>query len=245
MNLKVIGSSSKGNCYILHDESQALIIEAGVRFHEIEKAINFRLDHIIGCIVSHEHMDHAKGIKDLMQYGIDVYSSRGTFAALDIDGHRALPVTSRVPFYAGNFKILPFPVEHDCAEPLGFLIHHEDTGNILFSTDTGFLKYTFKNLNNIIIEVNYSEEILEHNIWESRIPGFMRKRVANSHMDIDSLLGVLGANDLSGVNNILLIHLSAGNSNARQFRAQVSQSTGKNTLVARPGMDIPFNKEPY
>ena len=245
MKLQVIGSSSRGNCYILHDESQALIIEAGVRFKEIQKAVNFRLDHIVGCIVSHNHADHSKGIKDLMQYGIDVYSSMGTFAALDIDGHRACPVTPLVPFYAGKFTILPFPVEHDCEEPFGFLIHHRDTGKILFVTDTSYLKYTFSQLSNIIIEVNYSEEILEHNISTGRIPELMRKRVADTHMDIDSLIGVLSANDLSFVNNIILTHLSDGNSNAGQFRAKVAKFSGKQVLVARPGMDIPFNKEPY
>ena len=143
MELQVLSSSSKGNCYILHDESQALIIEAGVRFKEIEQALNFRLDHVVGCIVSHSHADHSKAIPDLMQYGIDVYSSMGTFGALGIEGHRANPVTPLVPFYVGKFTILPFPVEHDCEEPFGYLIHHRDTGKILFCTDTGYLKYTF------------------------------------------------------------------------------------------------------
>ena len=245
MNLQIIESSSKGNCYILHDESQVLIIEAGVRFPEIEKALNFRLDHVVGCICSHEHQDHSKGIEDLMRYGIDVYTSLGTFGALGLDGHRANPITLLVPFYVGKFTILPFPVEHDCEEPLGFLIHHRDTGKILFCTDTGFLKYTFNELSNIIIEVNYSEDILEHNIRSGRIPNLMRKRVANTHMDLDSLIGVLGANDLSFVNTILLTHLSDGNSDAGRFRAQVAEFTGKQVLVASPGMNIPFNKEPY
>lgn len=246
MELKVIGSSSKGNCYILHDESQALIIEAGVRFSEIKKALNFRLDHVVGCIVSHAHGDHSKGVKEVMAAGIDVYSSHGTFNTLDTIGHHRrwpmLPLTERE---IGNFRVLPFPVVHDCDEPFGFMIHHKDTGNILFCTDTGFLKYAFKDLNQVIVEVNYSKEIMEDNIAAGRIPELMRNRVVNTHLDIDSLIGILRANDLSKVNNIVLIHLSDANSDAGQFRARVAHETGKQVLVAEPGMDIPFNKEPY
>ena len=245
MNLKVIGSSSKGNCYILHDESQALLIEAGVRFKEIQQALNFRLDHVVGCIISHDHKDHSKAIPDLMQYGIDVYSSLGTFGALGIEGHRVMTVTELIPFHVGNFTILPFPVEHDCEEPFGFLISHPDTGKILFCTDTGYLEYTFKDLSQIIIEVNYSEEIMERNIEAGRIPELMRNRVANTHLDIDSVIGILGANNLTCVQNVVLTHLSDGNSNTADFQACVAKETGKNTLVAEPGMDIPFNKEPY
>ena len=41
MKLKVISTGSKGNCYILKNETSALVIEAGVNFSEVKKAINF------------------------------------------------------------------------------------------------------------------------------------------------------------------------------------------------------------
>lgn len=37
MVLKVLGSSSQGNCYILENRDEALIIEAGVRFIEVKR----------------------------------------------------------------------------------------------------------------------------------------------------------------------------------------------------------------
>lgn len=37
MELKVLGSSSNGNCYILDNGKEALILEAGVRFQEVKR----------------------------------------------------------------------------------------------------------------------------------------------------------------------------------------------------------------
>ena len=37
MKLRVLGSGSSGNCYILENEAEALIIEAGVPFMEVKK----------------------------------------------------------------------------------------------------------------------------------------------------------------------------------------------------------------
>ena len=58
MKLKVLGSSSSGNCYILESDTEALIIEAGLPFMEVKKALNFNVRKIVGVVVSHSHGDH-------------------------------------------------------------------------------------------------------------------------------------------------------------------------------------------
>jgi len=56
MKLEVLGSSSLGNCYILSDDNEALLIECGVSFNEVKKALNFNVKKIVGCVVSHSHL---------------------------------------------------------------------------------------------------------------------------------------------------------------------------------------------
>lgn len=56
MRLKVLSSNSKGNCYILENDTQILIIEAGVPFRKIKEGINFNLDKVVGVCVSHSHL---------------------------------------------------------------------------------------------------------------------------------------------------------------------------------------------
>ena len=55
MELKVLGSGSSGNCYILENDNEALIIEAGLPFMEVKKALNFNVMKIKAVLVSHTH----------------------------------------------------------------------------------------------------------------------------------------------------------------------------------------------
>ncbi|HXS59018.1 MAG TPA: MBL fold metallo-hydrolase, partial [Hanamia sp.] len=78
MILKVLGSSSAGNCYLLENEKETLIIEAGLRFDEIKRGLKYNLRKVCGCLVSHEHGDHCKGAKDMLNAGITIFASEGT-----------------------------------------------------------------------------------------------------------------------------------------------------------------------
>ena len=253
MKLKVIGSNSKGNAYLLENDTEALLIECGVNFSEIKKAINFNISKIVGCIVTHEHKDHCKAIKDVMASGVNVYSNKGTFEALDIDcdvfgnkcHHKANPLQGIDEFKIGGFRIMSFDVKHDANEPCGFLINHPDTGNVLFLTDTYYTPYTFKNLNNIIIEANYSKKIIDKKMEKGSMPSFLRNRIFKSHMSLETCIKVLKANNLKAVNNIVLIHLSDGNSDENHFLNEVKKATSKNVTVAGAGVEINFNKNPF
>lgn len=140
---------------------------------------------------------------------------------------------------------MPFKVKHDAAEPFGYLINHPETGTVLFATDTYYLEQTFMGLSNIMLECNYDINILDANIASGVVPEKLRNRTVKSHMSLETCIETLKANDLSGVNNILLIHLSANNSNASEFKKAVGEVTGKNVIIAAKGMNIEFNKEPF
>ena len=78
MSIKVLASGSSGNCYLLETEKETLIIECGIRYRDILKGLNFDLNKVVGCLISHEHGDHSKAINEIMNAGIDVYMSVGT-----------------------------------------------------------------------------------------------------------------------------------------------------------------------
>ena len=84
MKLHVLGSSSSGNCYLFQSEKtgEVLAVEAGVKFNKVKKVLDFNLNSIVGCIVSHEHGDHAKCVGDFINACIPCYMSQGTKHAL-------------------------------------------------------------------------------------------------------------------------------------------------------------------
>jgi len=243
MILKVLGSSSAGNCYILENDSEALILEAGIKFAEVQRALNFNISKIVGCLITHEHKDHAGHILEFPRF-VPLFASKGTMdQTYSAPNFRSIEANKQ--FSIGSFKILPFAAKHDATEPLGFFINHAETGNILFATDTYYLPCTFAGLNNILIECNYRLDILENNIAAGRVPMPMRNRIIQSHFSYEHCLQALQANDLRTVNNIVLIHLSDGNSNAQDFKEGIRKATGKTVYVADKGMQILFNKTPF
>lgn len=246
MILKVIGTGSKGNTYILENDTEALVIECGMSIKSIKEAVNFNVGKIAGCIVTHEHQDHCKSINQLFAAGVNVFASGGTLKALKAtENHRAHAVKNKVPFYVGGFKIMAFDVKHDCAEPFGFLINHKETGNVLFLTDTFYSAYTFKNLNNIIIEANFSKKIIDAKLRAGATPKFLRDRILKNHFSLENCLDALSKNDITAVNNIVLIHLSDTNSHAVDFKTAVQKQTNKTVTIAENGIQIPFNKTPF
>jgi len=246
MKLKVINSNSAGNAYLLENDKEALLIECGVHFDKIKQAVNFDIKKIAGCLVTHEHGDHSKSIAQVIAAGINVYATEGTFKALGlVNHHRAVITSSGDEFRIGNFRIKPFDVKHDVAEPVGFLIYHDECGKVLFVTDSYYCEYTFSGLNNIIIEANYCQTILDKRVADGMNPKFLRDRVITSHMSLATCKQMLGANDLSKVNNIVLIHLSDGNSDEKRFKREVEEQTGKPVHIASAGMELLFNKTAF
>ncbi len=239
MRLKALGSSSAGNCYALQNkEGKFLLLDCGLSFDYIKKGLGFRVSDILGVLVTHEHMDHAKGVKKAMAAGISIYTSAGTARALGLFGHRLKCIEARVSFSVGEFLIMPFDVNHDAAEPLGFLLHHPECGRLLFATDTYYIKYRFENLENILFECNYSEQLLEENLKRGAISPTLEKRIVHSHISLENLEELLYSNALEHLRNIVLLHLSDSNSDEAGFIKRLRGRFGVPVYAAYPGFEL-------
>lgn len=245
MRLNVLGSDSNGNCYILQTDKEALIIEAGVRFSEVKKALKWQLSKVVGAVITHEHNDHAKYVRDFVSNGITVLALPSVFRAKGIDSLSFRKEIEPMHGYiVGSFRVFAMPVCHD-VPCVGFIIEHEDMGRMLFVTDTMMLEYRVPGLNHILLEANYAEDILDAKIEAGSVPLSMKPRLTHSHMEIETTKGILRANDLSGVNEIVLIHLSNGNSDERRFVREVQETSGKPVYAAVAGLELNLSINPY
>lgn len=232
IQFRPLASSSAGNCYHVTDGRTELLIEAGIRFTDIRKALDFRVTRLAGVLISHEHMDHSRAAADLAKAGVDVYASAGTIAARGLTGHRIKVVEPKRQFDIGTWTIMPFDVEHDAEQPLGFLLANRDGEKLVFITDSYYCRYTFSGLTHIAIEANYSLRILDENIAAGRVHPAMRPRLLRSHFSLENVLDFLRANDLSIVQEVHLLHLSDNNSDEELFRRRVQEATGKPVYIA-------------
>lgn len=246
MKLHVLGSNSKGNGYILEGKSQTLLLECGLPLKDMKESLGFKLTMIVGGLVSHLHGDHSRYAKDCLKNGIPLWMNQET--ANHVTNGELSSIVNIIEagkqYTIGEFKIIPFSVKHD-VPCLGFLINHPESGNILFVTDTHYIPNRFKGLNQILIEANYEERILNENLIDGKIDNMRYQRVLRSHMSLETTIEALKKNDLKGVQNIVLVHLSPQNSDAKLFKSKVVEATGKNTHIALKGLVIDFNKNPY
>ncbi|MBQ9947920.1 MAG: MBL fold metallo-hydrolase [Oscillospiraceae bacterium] len=231
MDIKILGSSSKGNCYFVSDGATKLLLDCGLPIKEILKGIDFAPQFVTACLVTHSHGDHVKSANKLAQlYGVRVYASKGCIDAALLKC--ACIVKSMEQFSVGSWTILPFDVQHDAPEPLGFLLRSSVSGEkLLYFTDTYYLKYRFKGVTHILCEANYSLDIIQGKVDSGAIPKSLGDRIIGSHMSIDHLVDMLKANNLSRLCRIYLCHLSDSNSNADEFKRRVQEATGAEVVV--------------
>jgi phosphoribosyl 1,2-cyclic phosphodiesterase len=243
MKIHILGSSSLGNCYLLKaSNGETLILEAGIPFDSVKQALNYNIIDINGCLITHCHSDHAKYALDYLKSGIKVYTSSGTINKLSTNVklqkyiHNFIPVKSKQSFSIGSFKIMPFDTVHDAPEPLGFYIYHPESGYILFITDTEKITYFFDDVQNFIVEANYDEDIIFQKEAEAKLGGKLSNRIKSSHLSFQQLLHYFKNNVITNrIKNIILIHLSNDNSDAKMFVNTLQEQTGKMVWVADSG----------
>lgn len=246
MKLHVVGSGSSGNSYLLTDAGgRSLLVEAGVHPDEVGKALRFDVSGLVGVLATHRHKDHAAYVGHYAERGRKVLALQDVFDAAGLSASvNCVAVEPMHGYKLGGFKVLPFEVSHD-VPCVGFVIEHPEMGKLLFATDTMMVGYRFGGLNHVMIEANYSDALVDGNVDDGMVHGFMRERLMTTHMSLENAVGMLRANDLSGVNEVILIHLSDSNADAAQFRDRVVSATGKPVYIARKGLVLDLNKDVY
>lgn len=245
MKCRVLSTGSQaGNCYVLTaNDGEKLVLDVGITFNELKKSVAGKISNM-HILVTHKHGDHSRGMKKAMEFGVDVFSSQECFEDMGVPptNLRARRVEANVPFEAGSFYVVPFDVIHD-VKCFGFLIYHEECGIVCYITDTSYIPTIFEDtkVNHFIIEANYCFDIMQKRVWDNKLHISRGYRVENTHLSIDECMQILGNQDLSEVDNILLVHLSDGNGNETEFLSKVKARTGRPTTMAKPGVELNFS----
>jgi len=235
--IKVLASGSSGNCYIIQAGEEKLVLECGIDYKSILEGLNYSIKGVVGCLISHQHLDHCKSIKKAFENLPRVVAPVEILVKFEYEHFRkSIAATHLENFELGNFSIMPFDCQHtnsdgsECAN-LGYLIQHPILGKILFATDTYYLKYKFKGIDHILIECNYSEKTIE--TLES-----YEQRIFKSHMSLETLKETLKTWDLSSTKTITLIHLSKNNGEPERFKREIEALTGIPTYIAVEGLEV-------
>jgi len=228
MRLHVIGTGSSGNCYLLQSSDGAvLMLECGVRWRTVTKYLtdhNMKISDIAGCLLTHEHGDHALAAKDVMKAGINIYTKKETAIAIGLED-QCNHLAHFLDHLKCGFSFISFNVYHDAVKPVGFIIDHIEIGRIVFATDTKFIPFVIRYVGHYIIEANYSEKYLQENIADESVSAFIGNRIYENHMSLETCIDYLRDNIVK-TKTITIIHLSTVNAWGEEFKTEVAKATG-------------------
>lgn len=195
-----------------------------------------------GCdYKSHPPLDHSKSLNDFNSMGISVFE----------------PYIIEKPMKIGNgyFRVQAFDLTtldgswtHTNADgtpcPIyGFLIAHEEMGRMLYITDCELIKWKFKDINHILLGVNYDKDLIDRDNTGKA------NHVFRGHLSIDTACEFVKANYSDSLQNVIMCHLSSENSDRDSFIEKMKNAVkGANVDVAeadkewvlRKGDECPF-----
>lgn len=213
-----LNSGSNGNCYYVGNESEAILVDAGLSCRETEarmSRLGLSLSKVRAIFISHEHSDHIKGVPVLAKkYQLPVYITAATLknGRLRIEKQLITAFRANEPVIIGGLTITAFTKLHDAAEPHSFTIASREITIGVF-TDIGApcenLVHHFRQCHAAFLEANYDETMLE----EGRYPYYLKTRIrgGNGHLSNTQALELFKAHRPSFMSHLLLSHLSKDN----------------------------------
>lgn len=234
--LTVVSSGSIGNHYILECNGERLILELGIKWRDIIKALDYNISNVVGCLCSHRHKDHAFSVPAALSYGLKVYSCAEVASLYP----QVKVLEPKKRYVIGEFKIMALPVPHN-AECYAYHIQHPEMGTLLFATDASTLPYFIKGINFLCIEANYSEDLIVDRLCEGKDVRGTRQ----DHMEINETINVIKCLQSPELCKVVLLHLSDANSDESLFKRHVWQECGIECECADSGKVYELTKDEF
>jgi phosphoribosyl 1,2-cyclic phosphodiesterase len=213
-----LNSGSNGNCYYVGNDTEAVLIDAGLSCRETERRmrrLGLSLDRVKAIFVSHEHDDHIKGIEVLShRHRLPVYITDKTLEQCRFAPDRELirPFDAAGSIVIGGLTVTAFAKAHDASDPYSFTVA-SSTVRIGIFTDLGIvcdnLIRHFTQCHAAFLEANYDEQLLEN----GRYPWPLKNRIrgGQGHLSNRQALELFAEYRPPFMSHLLLAHLSQDN----------------------------------
>lgn len=234
MRIAVLGSGSGGNAVLVASGEDRLLLDAGFSCRQIETRMALLGEEaadLQALVLTHEHSDHVRGVGRLVRrHALPLYATAGTLGAprlaaglaaagkdADDDAPRVTVVRSghafEIPGRDGGFRLEPFTVPHDAAEPVGFVVEDAHGARLGLLSDLGSRTQLawgrLRDLDCLILETNHDLTMLRNGPY----PWYLKQRVAGRHGHLSNQTAAEGLPELVSdrLRHVVLYHLSKTN----------------------------------
>lgn len=217
-----LASGSSGNSTYISQGGESILIDAGISCRAAQQALDalgVHLKELKAVFLTHEHIDHVKGLKRLLrQSGAALYASAQT---LDYVTQKDLVDPAAKLFSLGDggtveldcLKVTGFSTPHDSVGSLGYRVETSDEHRMAVATDLGCVTPgVARNLAGcdlVMIEANYDVQMLQTGSY----PYYLKRRIAadTGHLSNPDCAALVCNLALSGTSRFVLAHLSREN----------------------------------
>ena len=236
MILKTIATGSSGNSYALIDnDNKILLLDLGLPVKEIKRAIDFRISYVVGAVVTHQHQDHSKAVADFEKMGIPVFAPYKSLEPMSFNGWQG--TIQAIDLTDLNGRWMHTNADGTECPCYGFLIEHSELGRMLYITDTELIKWKFRDINHILLGVNYDKDLLDNENQSKR------NHVYRGHLSIDTACEFVKCNSDS-LETVIMCHLSDSNSDVDSFISKMKKVVPvANVCVAERGLEVELRKK--
>lgn len=219
MRIINLSSGSDGNVTYLETEDAKILIDAGLSNGEITKRLDLigvKPYEIDAIIISHEHLDHMKGV-DIMstKYNLPVYAHEKVWLGLDNKLARVSSLNRKSfadDFPVKSITVCPVEAPHDV--PCYGFSFINNSKKVSIITDLGHtndrILETISGSQLIYLESNYDRQML---LSGTKYPLSLKRRIdgPNGHLSNTESAQAVEALVKSGTKQIILSHLSKEN----------------------------------
>jgi phosphoribosyl 1,2-cyclic phosphodiesterase len=222
MKITPLASGSTGNSFLIEANGASVLVDAGLSCKQIAQRmerVGVDPGSLRAILVSHGHSDHVKGVGVLSRkYKLPVFMNRGTWNAVEGSVgqvHRIEFFQTGKSFEFFGFRIHPFSVPHDCADPVGFRICR-GKARLGIATDlgtaTGLVANLLTDLHAVVLESNHDPQMLRDGPYPWELKQRVRGRLGHlSNAESSQLLERIVTDELKAV---ILAHMSRTNNRA-------------------------------
>ena len=217
-SITILGSGSKGNCAVVQTDDCKLLIDGGLSARQIStrlESVGVPPSQLDGILLTHEHVDHVGGVRVFCKKNdIPIYCNPLTAEAIrtqEFAFHKNWRLfNTGSDFSLKDLTIQTFPVPHDAADPVGFVLH-QGTASLGFCTDLGFAtKLVFERIRDVqtlVIETNHDEKLLQN---DTHRPWAIKQRIMSRHGHLSNTAAAEVLAELLGnrLRRSILCHLS-------------------------------------
>lgn len=231
LRFQVLASGSSGNACLVWTDNTCVLVDAGLPARTIKermKGSSIDPSQIDAVVVSHEHLDHVRGLGPISRmYRTEVYISAETFATLpsktgEIPKRRFF--VRGKPFRIGDLAFTPFSLPHDASDPSGFVISN-GSARLAICTDLGtptkLVQSHLANCQAVILESNHDVDMLQNGPYPLHLKQRIKGRLG--HLSNDQALELCKKICHSELEVLCFAHLSKTNNTKELVMESISR----------------------